>query len=45
LFIALDRPTFDLKSIKNPTERAKKSAQELETTLLQIMDKARKGDF
>lgn len=45
LFIALDRPTFDLKSIKNPTERARKSAQELETTLLQIMDKARKGDF
>lgn len=45
LFIALDRPTFDLKSIKNPTERAKKSAQELETTLMQIMDKARKGDF
>lgn len=45
LFIALDRPTFDLKSIKNPTERAKKSAQELETTLLEIMDKARKGDF
>jgi uncharacterized protein (DUF302 family) len=45
LFIALDRPTFDLKSIKNPTERAKKSAQELETSLLEIMDKARKGDF
>lgn len=45
LFIALDRPTFDLKSIKNPTERAKKSAQELETFLLEIMDKARKGDF
>jgi len=45
LFIALDRPTFDLKSIKNPTERAKKSAQELETTLLEIMDKARRGDF
>lgn len=45
LFIALDRPTFDLKSIKNPTERAKKSAQELETKLLEIMDKARKGDF
>lgn len=45
LFIALDRPTFDLRSIKNPTERAKRSAQELETTLLEIMDKARKGDF
>ncbi len=45
LFIAMDRPTYDLKSIKNPTERAKKSAQELETILLEIMDKARKGDF
>lgn len=45
LFIAMDRPTFDLKSIKNPSERAKKSAQELETVLLEIMDKARKGDF
>ncbi len=45
LFLALDRPTFDLKSIKNPSERAKKSAQELETALLKIMDKARRGDF
>jgi len=45
LYLALDRPTFDLKSIKKPTERAKKSAQELETTLLEIMDRARKGDF
>lgn len=45
LYIALDRPTFDLRSIKNPTERAKKSAQELETILLEIMDKARRGDF
>ncbi len=45
LYLALDRPTFDLKSIKNPTERAKKSAQELETALLELMDKARKGDF
>lgn len=45
LYLALDRPTFDLKSIKNPTERARMSAQELETKLLEIMDKARKGDF
>ncbi|HEY0841771.1 MAG TPA: DUF302 domain-containing protein [Methylotenera sp.] len=45
LYIAMDRPTFDLKSIKHPTERAKKSAQELETKLLEIMDRARKGDF
>jgi hypothetical protein len=34
-----------LKNIKNPTERAKKAAQELETSLLDIMDKARKGDL
>ena len=45
LFIALARPTYDLKSIKNPTPRAQKAAQELETTLLDIMDKARKGDL
>ncbi len=45
LYIALDRPTYDLKSIKNPTERAKKSAQMLETALLELMDRARKGDF
>lgn len=45
LFIALARPTFDLKSIKNPTPRAQKAAQELETTLLEILDKASKGDL
>ena len=45
LFIGLARPTFDLKSIKNPTLRAQKSAQELETTLLEIMDKASRGDI
>lgn len=45
LFIGLARPTFDLKSIKNPTERAQKSAQQLEDALIQLIDKARKGDF
>lgn len=45
LYIAMDRPTYDLKSIKNPTARAIQSAQQLETTLLEIMDRARKGDF
>ena len=45
LFIGLARPTFDLKSIKNPTARAKKSAQELEDALITLMDKARKGDI
>jgi uncharacterized protein (DUF302 family) len=45
LFLGLDRPTFDLKSIKNPTERAKKSAQELEDALILLMSKARNGDI
>ena len=45
LFLGLDRPTFDLNSIKNPTERAKKSAQELEDALILLMSKARKGDL
>jgi uncharacterized protein (DUF302 family) len=45
LYLGLDRPTYDLKSIKNPTERAKKSAQELEDALIQLMEKARRGDF
>lgn len=45
LYLALDRPTYDLKSIKNPTERAKKSAQALESKLLELMNRARKGDF
>ena len=45
LFIAMARPTYDLKSIKNPSLRAQKASQELETNLLEIMDKARKGDL
>lgn len=45
LFLGLSRPTFDLKSIKNPTARAQKAAQELETELIDIMEKARKGDI
>lgn len=45
LYIGLARPTFDLKSIKNPSERAKKSAQQLEDALINLMDKARKGDI
>ena len=45
LFIALARPTFDLKSIKNPTPRAQTAAQELETILLSIIYKASKGDL
>lgn len=45
LYLAIDRPTYDLKSIKNPTPRAQKAAQDLENTLIQIIDKARKGDI
>ena len=45
LYLGLDRPTYDLKSIKNPTERAKKAAQELEDTLIDIMTKASRGDI
>lgn len=45
LFIGLARPTYDLKSIKNPTERAQKSAQQLEDALIKLVDKARRGDI
>jgi len=45
LYLGIDRPTFDLKSIKNPSERAQKAAQLLENTLIEIIDKARKGDI
>ncbi len=45
LFLGLDRPTYDLKSIKNPTLRAQKSAQELEDALIQLMERASRGDF
>lgn len=45
LYLALDRPTFDLKSIKNPTARAKKSAQALEDGLIKLLEKASRGDI
>lgn len=45
LYLAIDRPTFDLKSIKNPTPRAQKAAQQLEDVLISIVEKARKGDI
>jgi hypothetical protein len=45
LFIALARPTYDLRSIKTPTLRAQKAAQELETSLLKIIYKASQGDI
>ncbi len=45
LYLALDRPTYDLKSIKNPTPRAQEAAQALEDALISIIEKARKGEF
>jgi uncharacterized protein (DUF302 family) len=45
LYLAIDRPIYDLKSIKNPTPRAQKAAKELEETLIKIIEKARKGDI
>ncbi len=45
LYLGLDRPTHDLKNIKNPTPRAQASAQQLEDALISLMEKARRGDF
>lgn len=45
LFLALDRPTYDLKSIQNPTVRAQKSAQALEDALIKLMVAASRGDI
>jgi uncharacterized protein (DUF302 family) len=45
LYLGLDRPTYDLKSIKNPTERAQQAAQELENALIELMHRASEGDF
>ncbi|MCB5187266.1 DUF302 domain-containing protein [Methylobacillus caricis] len=45
LYLGLARPTFDLKSIHDPTPKAQKAAQELERILLHIIDKARQGDI
>lgn len=45
LFLALARPTFDLKSIKNPSARAKDAASELETALIKLIHKASKGEI
>lgn len=45
LYLGLDRPTYDLKHIKHPTPRALASAQQLEDALIELIKKARKGDF
>jgi uncharacterized protein (DUF302 family) len=45
LFLGLARPTYDLKSIKNPSPRAQKAAQQLEDALIQLLNKASKGEI
>ena len=45
LFIGLARPSYDLKSIHNPTERAQKAAKQLEDALILLLNKAAKGDI
>lgn len=45
LFIGMARPTHDLKSIQHPTPRAQKAAQDLENALIQLLNKAKKGDI
>ena len=45
LFIGLALPSHDLKSIKSPTERATKAAQQLDEALITLLNKASKGDI
>lgn len=45
LYLGLARPTHDLKNIPHPTDRAKKAAQELEDTLINIVNKASRGEI
>ena len=45
LYLGLARPTHDLRHITDPTLRARKAAQSLENTLIDIVNKAAKGEF
>lgn len=45
LYLSLDRPTHALKYIKGHSRKAAEAAQEIEDTLIWMMDKARKGDI
>lgn len=45
LYMVLARPSYDLQYIKNPTERARKAARQLEETLIWMLDMARKGEI
>jgi len=45
LYLGVARPTHDLGNIRNPTPRAQKAAQELERLLIEIVNKASRGEF
>lgn len=45
LYLGLARPTHDLRHIAGATPKARKAAQALEDTLIDIVNKAAKGEF
>lgn len=45
LFLGLARPTADLKNIPHPSARAQNAAQQLEDALIQLLQKASKGEI
>jgi len=45
LYLALDRPTYALRHLGKVNQHARDAAQELEQTLIWMMDKARKGEI
>ncbi len=45
LYLSLDRPTYALNHIKSHSKKAAEAAQQMEDTLIYIMDKARKGEI
>jgi uncharacterized protein (DUF302 family) len=45
LYMALDRPTYALRHVEGITQRTRDAAQQMEETLIWMMDKARKGEI
>lgn len=45
LYLALDRPTYALRHIDNVNQKARDAAQQLENTLIWMLDQARKGEI
>ncbi len=44
-YLALDRPTYALRHIPNHSPKAAQAAQQIEETLIWMLDKARKGEI